>query len=317
MGERRRFAVSVCVAAIAMTYVAITPSLFPAYRPDFDQLWEAGRAWRSGANPYLEVLRIHQRLGHSFGLVYPFPAVMAATPLSFLPLEYARGAFVGLAAGCLSYLLLGRAWWLFPVLLSGAMRSSVSLGQVAPFVACAVLVPWFGWAAAFKPNVGMAAWLAQPSRKTAQQFLLPAVTLALLSLILWPRWPVEWIAALRTADHFRPFILHPLGWPLALAALRWRDPAARYLLALALVPSTPAIHDALPLLVLLPTSLRSALIFALLSHVADLWGYWLAVGSIGMAEASSAHATALLIALYLPALGWLLVGQRTMIPAGA
>ena len=86
-----------------------------------------------------------------------------------------------------------------------------------------------------------------------------ALALLACSLVLWPTWPIAWREALKTATQHAPIVTRPGGFLLLLAALRWKRPEARWLLATALVPGNPAAYDALPLLVLLP---------------ATVWLYW-------------------------------------------
>jgi hypothetical protein len=301
-----RIVLALLVSAVASAYVLATPMMFPAYTSDFDQLWLAARAWSAGENPYDVVLAAHRGHGLTFGLVYPFTAILVAWPLSWLPLELARVTVASLSAGCLTYLILGRAWWLFPLLLSGSFRASISLLQIAPLAACAVIVPWFGWVAAYKPNMGVAALATHRQPLAALKFLAPAIVLTLLSLALWPQWPIHWQAGVATSDFFAPLVARPGGWVLLLAALRWRRPEARWLLVVGLLPGTPRVYEALPLLVLLPRTFRQSLIFALLSHVADLGGYWMARAGGSFAVLTAAHATALLWAFYVPALAVIL-----------
>jgi hypothetical protein len=297
---------AVGIGVVASIYVLVSPRIFPSYRPDFDQLWEAARAWRAGDSPYRAVLEIHRERGHPFGLVYPLPAVIVIVPFSFLPRSAARTAFAFVSSVCFAYLVLAR-WWLFPILLSAAFRSSVSLVQIAPFVACATMAPAFGWVLAVKPNAGIPVGVALRRRRDAIGFLAPALALGLVSLALRPEWPWEWRDSLGTATNLGAPVLRPFGFLLLLAIVRWRQPAARWLVATALLPGTPAIHNTLPLLTLLPTTFREALVFSLLSHVADLGSYWLARGTTGIDALSAASSTALLWGLYIPAVGWLLL----------
>ena len=86
------------------------------------------------------------------------------------------------------------------------MRGSIAAVQIAPFVACAVMVPWYGWIAAFKPNVGLPAFAAQ-RREDLLRFLAAPVGLTVLSLILWPRWPMIWVEAAKTGTANRPLVM--------------------------------------------------------------------------------------------------------------
>lgn len=88
-----------------------------------------------------------------------------------------------------------------------------------------------------------------------------------LSLAVDPVWPSRWLQALSGADHFRPLIARPGGFLVLLALLRFRDPDARLLLALALVPQTGMAYEALPAAVVARTRVQSAFL-ALTTHVA-------------------------------------------------
>jgi len=300
--RRARIDLALTVALAAGLYIRLSPLVFPPYTSDFDQLVLAARAWRTaGGDPYTVVLETHRRLGLDFGLVYPFPAVVAALPFSFASLPWARAIVGALGAGCLTYLTLGRAWWLFPILLSGAFRSALSTVQIAPFAACAVLAPAFGWVLAYKPNVGLATLVTGTRRQWFAAFLGSAALLTIISLALWPSWVPVWWDALRTGIRFSALITAPFGWLLLLALLRWRRPEARWLLVTALIPGTPGAYDALPLLLLLPQSFRQALVFALLSHAGDLAGYVIPHGE-GMVGLNAGRSVVLLGTLYLPAL---------------
>ena len=298
MPRRHRFILALLVAALAAAYVLISPTVHPGYISDWDQLHDAARAWRAGQNPYDVVLANHRARGVTFGLVYPFTAVVVALPFSVLSLEDARALFVALSAGCFTYLLLAR-WWLFPLLLSGSFRSAISAGQIAPFVACAVMVPAFGWVAAYKPNIGLLTMTLGQGRRWAVVYLGAATALLAVSLALWPQWPLAWFRASSEGEHLTPMVMRPMGWVLLLAALRWRRPEAHWLLALAVIPTTPNVYDALPLLVVLCTSFREALVFAILSGVADVVGYAIPHPDT-MAGLNTARAVAVLWLLYVP-----------------
>ena len=303
MSLRQRIVLALLAAVVSAAYVLASPLLFPAYLSDFDQLWIAGRAWRDGADPYAVVADFWRGQAQTFGLLYPFTAVVAVLPLSFLPMEWARALFVASGAFCFTYLLLGRAWWLFPILLSASMRGAVSSGQVAPFVACAVMVPWFGAVAAFKPNIGLVAAGALTDRASLLKFLAPAAALTIVSLALWPIWPFAWLDAVRTGTANRPLVMQPGGVILLLALFRWREPEARWLALMAIVPINPKVYDALPLLVLLPRSLRGALGWALLTHVIELAAYAVAQrGGASYDAQSFYHARFLLWGVYVPVL---------------
>jgi hypothetical protein len=303
--NRQRLAWSLVVAALAAIYVLSGPYLRLGYVSDFDQLHLAARAWRAGYDPYVVVADYWKSAGYKWGLVYPFTAVTAAIPISYLPLQAARVLVASAASFSVSYLVLSRAWWLYPILLSACMRGSIAAVQIAPFVACAVMVPWYGWIAAFKPNVGLPAFAAQ-RREDLVRFVLPSVALTVLSLILWPRWPLIWLEAAKTGTANRPLVLEWGGALLLLSLLRWRRPEARWLAVMAVVPVNPRFYDAFPLLVFLPRSHRDALLWAILTHVVEIAAHRVAPLNQSLAQLfdhqNLIHARFLLWGLYVPAL---------------
>ena len=71
------------------------------------------------------------------------------------------------------------------------------------------------------------------------------------SLLVMPSWPVRWLAAAHGGVHPMPVLQLAGGGPLLLLAwLRWRDPDARLLGALSLVPQTIAPHECFVLFLL-------------------------------------------------------------------
>jgi hypothetical protein len=297
----KRATIAILVAVLAGAYALISSAIFPGYVSDFDQLWWAAHAVRDGQDAYAAVAARHaSTAGVDWGLVYPLSAVLVALPFSFLPLVAARATIDAVGAGCLTYLVLGRGVYLFPVLLSGAFRSALSLVQIAPLVACAALSPWFGWVIAYKPNAGLAVLAAAPSRRWIVISCALSTALVLAALAVDPSWPMRWVEAVRANPHTRSMLVRPGGALLLLAAIRWRRPEARWLLATSLIPATASINAALPLLVLTPATFREALGLAILSHLVEFWGLWRAGSAYETIETSMA--IAMLWGLYVPAL---------------
>jgi len=56
------------------------------------------------------------------------------------------------------------------------------------------------------------------------------------SLAVYPAWLGEWSAALHAGRTYHAPFSRPGGWVLLLAALRWRRPEARLLLAIHCIP---------------------------------------------------------------------------------
>jgi hypothetical protein len=93
----------------------------------------------------------------------------------------------------------------------------------------------------------------------------------ILSLVILPSWPRDWWMAW-PLDNTRwvPPILRPFGFLLLLAALRWRSPEGRLILALAFIPQSTLPHELVPL-ALIPGNLLEMGIYVV--------GSWIAVAS--------------------------------------
>jgi hypothetical protein len=231
---------------------------------------------------------------------YPATAAVLAIPLSWMSAVAARCVFVGISSALLAFGLSARGLLGLIPLASGAFLSAVQMCQWSPLLAAGMLFPAIGWVWTAKPNLGVAQLAAKPNRFTLTVALLGALALVLIAFLYLPSWFGDWLAAVRTAPHIRPLALSWLGAPLLLAALRWRRPEARVLLALAIVPTNPGIHDAL-LLLATPLPFGTAAVLSGSSLLVDvLVGDWPSYSNFAAYAAANSHA--LLALIYLPAL---------------
>jgi hypothetical protein len=70
------------------------------------------------------------------------------------------------------------------------------------------------------------------------------VVLLIVSLVIAPRWPLEWLEHLgRQPSKHKSVLLWPMGFVALLALLRWRTPEGRLLLMSALVPTASLPYD--------------------------------------------------------------------------
>jgi hypothetical protein len=85
--------------------------------------------------------------------------------------------------------------------------------------------------------------------------VIGGVVVFALSLVVLPRWPLEWLHAVRSLPgHPAPLLIaRGAGVVLLLAALRWKTPEARLLLVSACVPQLPFFSDQLPLMLVART----------------------------------------------------------------
>lgn len=246
--------VAVLLAAAAAGYVLLFYRTRSALAvSDFDAIWTAARALRSGHDPYGAILSPPW----PWNLQYPLPAVLLGLPFSFLSVEVARAAFMGLSAGLLAWGLTRRAWWPLLAMAGGQFLFALQSVQWTPLFAAAVLLVPLQAVWAIKPTTGLPLFAAYPNRWT----IAGGLALFAAAFIIWPGWMEGWLAAVRTAPH-RPAVLRPGGALLLLALLRWRLPEGRQVAALALVPLSPHLYEALPL-VLVARGRRELLVLVL------------------------------------------------------
>jgi hypothetical protein len=230
---------------------------------------------------------------------YPLPAVLLAVPFTAIPLGPARLIFDVLVGWAFVYALWRyRGTFAILAVLSGAYLFAMLNGQTTPLMVAASFVPALGFLLAVKPNTSAALWIARPSRMA----VLGVSAFLVLSLLVLPSWPRDWWMALQQDNtDLVPPVLRPFGLVLLLAALRWRSPEGRLLLAIAFIPQNTLPHE-LVSLALIPANLLQMGIYVA--------GSWIAVAvaadrmhlSQSIAEWTAASWPATLCAVYLPML---------------
>lgn len=218
--------------------------LLLANRPnDFDPLYSAAAHLVRGENPYL--LETHW-------FPYPLPAVLLAVPFTAAPLAVARLIFDILVGWAFVYALWRyRGRYALLALGSGSYLFAMANGQTTPLMVAASLVPALGFLLAVRPNTSAALWIARPSWTA----VLGVSAFLAISLVVLPSWPRDWYMALPLDNAaLLPPVLRPFGFVLLLAALRWRSPEGRLILAMAVIPQSILPHE-LVSLALIPANL--------------------------------------------------------------
>lgn len=274
---------------------------------DWHVFWTAGHAVVTGNDPYAAVRALQTTF--RYPLFYPGPALLLLAPFGLLPSQVAwlvwgavTGGLFGLAAG-----RQGRGLWVGA--LSACFAEAVTFGQWVPLLIAAAILPWLSGALVVKPSIGAALWLWRPNRSA----VMGGMALLLLSLLVVPGWPADWIAALRQTNHVPP-ILKPWGWLLLLAAIRWRTAEGRLLLALACFPQTTSLYESLPLF-LVCRQRWDAYLLAVLSHVAAFFQhqFYSAPGQV-LETVIANRWPVFLVTLWLPALIMVLRPARSPDP---
>ena len=224
----------------------------PEAYSDFDIIWYAGRHLLAGENPYLTLA------DYRWPPYYPLPAFLVGIPFGAVSLMAGRCLFAFITGSVATWAVLRHHPAAALLLISGPFLYSLQRGQWSPLILAACLIPAWGCVAAIKPTIGAAAIAYRPTRVG----IVGAVALMLVSLLVLPRWPMDWLVTAAENRHLRVPLLLPGGFLLAGAILRWRRPETRLFLVLASVPQTIVPYELLPLAVV-PRTRREVLFVAI------------------------------------------------------
>ncbi|HEX6533490.1 MAG TPA: hypothetical protein VF041_02780 [Gemmatimonadaceae bacterium] len=270
---------------------------------DFSWPWRAARMLLQGHDPYL-VTRI---TAYPFenGFLYPLPAALVSLPLAPLRAETAGAVFVALTTALLAFVITRDDWQRVPMLASAPFLKLVLAPQWSALMVVAALVPSLQWLAVVKPNIGLAAFAYRPTRAG----VIGGAAVLAISVVVLPAWPLEWLRIVaQVRNHPAPVAL-VFGPLLLLAALRWRTPEGRLLLAMAVVPQELLVYDQL-LLWLIPRRWWSSLLLSVASWPALVaWvAPWVFVGPGHSPWPVTERAV--MLCIYLPALAMVLLRPR-------
>ena len=217
---------------------ARTPGLYAA---DYSGPWKAAQLLLQRVNPYAVMSDLTPYpLGQ---LAYPLPAAIITMPLAGLSAAVAAGVFVALGVGALAYTVLDGPPYRLLIMGSPCFIVALTLAQWSPMLTASAFIPALGAFAVCKPNLGLALLARRPTR----WMIGGGAVLLVISFLLVPTWLWDWTHGVSGMSYYKAPIAVKGGFILALAALRWRDPDARLLLVLSLVPSNLILYDQLPL----------------------------------------------------------------------
>lgn len=236
-------AIAIGAASAFVHYAKI--KAVPDHPGDFGLAWFGAQALMNGGNPY-ELIGPGLVYDWPWPLIYPLTAMAAAIPFAFLPQLTATLAFVFLGGAALAYSVTRRAWYPLLMCTSAAFLIAAGAAQWSPLFTAAMGIPAIAFFFGAKPTVGFALAVASPNR-TRLIALVGGVVLLVVSLALFPAWPVAWYQSLSTATQVAPPLARLGGITILLALLRWRRPEARLIVALACVPQTGSWYEILPL----------------------------------------------------------------------
>jgi hypothetical protein len=270
--SRRIRALLAIAAGVLSGLRAVLWSVGEAKARDLDQVWYAVHALFAGRNPYAEI-----GPGLAFDwpayFYYPLTAALAITPIAPLPRPAAAGLFAALASAAFVWAATRRSLAPAVVITSASAAVAAEAVQWSPLLGAAVGAPWLGVFLSAKPTIGLAVFVARPTRIA----IAGSAVLILVALLLEPTWPIEWLRAVRHTSLLTPGgtpYLAPIATPggafAVLALLRWRRPEARLVFALACVPQTPLLYETVPLF-LVPSTITEGGALWLGSWLVALW----------------------------------------------
>jgi len=314
MTDRRRAAVAAAVGLASFGLAVCFRIVLRQQSSDFDQIVLGARRVLSGLTPYTTA----PLPGLSWPIYYPMPALVLGVPFAGWSLPWAHATFCGVSGACFGWAMSADGDAKLFALGTWPYVLSISLGQWGPLLMAATTIPMLGWITIAKPNLGLALatgygprWLRRPA-VWVNTFMVAA--LVVVSFLLRPSWLGEWLGVLSTPT---PHLIMPIriagGFLLLLALIRWREPEARTLAALAFVPQTFSSYDSL-LVFLVPRTRRQSLVLvAATTIVTAIVGY---VGPAGTyAETVQRFAPWRIAFVYLPAVAIILLRGRSGLAA--
>jgi len=248
-------------AGVSAALLAWTVWSRPQPQPsDLAPVWAAARAFLHGENPY-EAIRPGTPYYIGFRLLYPLTAVVVLLPLALAPLRWADPIFVGLGFALFTWAITAekRLTPSIVALVSLPALMTLQTSQWSLLLTGAALVPWLGFLLVAKPTIGLALFAAYPDRRSAAA----CAALVAAATLLAPGWINDWRASFAGAPHIVAPIVRPGGLLILLAALKWRRPEARLLVALGCVPHTTAPYETIPLFLVAESWLQAFAIWAL------------------------------------------------------
>ena len=239
---------------------------------DFEQVWFAARSLLRGAYPYSQI-GPGMAFDWPFPLVYPLPAAVIALPLAPFPVQTATVLFSAIAGAAFAWALMEYGYGPLFGFFSMPVRAAFETVQWSPLLSASMVVTPLAMLFAAKPTVGGALFLARPSRWA----FLGAALFGGAAFLIQPGWVADWLGAIDRYEAimaptvpYRAPITFTGGIVVLLCLLRWRRWEARLVAALACVPQTLVLYEAVPLMLVARTFWQSVALVTM-SYVGHVW----------------------------------------------
>jgi hypothetical protein len=191
---------------------------------------------------------------NAYAIPYPLPAGLVAMPLARMPDVAAGSIFFGLSTMLLAFgILRSGEHWRLAMLLSWSFVYALLWVQWTPLICVLWFLPAVAAVVLVKPQIALPVLLAGDFRRRLLEqrewkWLVAPALLLLVSLCLYPSWPLVWYKQLGSYQGIVPPVLSlPLGPVVLLSLIAWQDRRAWLLVVLAMMPQR-MVYDQLPIL---------------------------------------------------------------------
>jgi len=211
--------------------------------------------WLAGKDPYIP----YHTVQYPPIVAYPFTAAVLSIPFIKLPFPIAEWIFAGLGSALLAWLILSRSKpWLLLILLSWPFINSLIFGQWVTYAISLFFTSSMLPVLLVKPQIALPFVLTKKPNLTG---LLLASFLLILSIVLYPKWPLDWIKLIQSYGGYPLLFVIPLGPIILLSLIRYKDKRSWLLVLLSAMPQR-MVYDQLG--VLLIAEDKKQLIFLIL-----------------------------------------------------
>ncbi len=162
---------------------------------DFEWAQHAARLLFAGDSPYANT---------PVGTIpYPLPAALLALPFTPFPPELAASLFFGISSALLAFGLVRQSPERLFIFLAYPYWAALITAQWTPLImTAAFFAPAFALLVV-KPHIAIPVAFTHASRNG----VIAATVLLTASLVLRPRWPLEWLPLIAGYQHFFPLLV--------------------------------------------------------------------------------------------------------------
>jgi hypothetical protein len=224
---------------------------------DFTPAYVGGRALLTGGDPLAPS-------PDPDWVPYPLPAAFFGVLFAPFPIVLASAAFFGISSGLLAFGLTQKRFLPLMTFLAAPYWVALTWAQWSPLIVASGFFPVLAVVVLMKPHVAAPVVLTRLSKVG----LISIAVFFVLSIAIYPTWPLVWIKQLGPFQHYFPLLTIP-GPLLLLALTRRHDRDARLLLLASVFPQR-WLYDAF-ILWLIPKTRQEFLFTALASWIGWEW----------------------------------------------